>query len=262
MKTLDIKPGKGVHTTVNEEIFCVGNTRLFESAAMEKETLEWITQKEQEGKTTVLFGSDKQIFALFALSDKLKDSSCQAVGQLQAERIEVIMATGDNEMAAKAIARQAGIKEYYSSSLPEDKLLLIIKKQQAGKIVAMAGDGVNDRAALAQADVSIAMGKGSDVAIEAAAVTIISGDLRKIGTAIQLSRHTVATIRQNLFWAFVYNLAGIPIAAGILYPFTGFLLNPMIAGAAMAFSSVSVVINSLVLNARLASLTGLPAIDS
>jgi Cu2+-exporting ATPase len=188
------------------------------------------------------------MLALFALSDEIKESARQALEQWQVAGIEVIMATGDNEASAKEIARQVGIKSYIAQALPEDKLRFIQEKQQAGKIVAMVGDGINDSAALAQANVSIAMGKGSDIAIETASVTIVSGDLRKIDVAIQLSKNTMATIRQNLFWAFIYNLLGIPIAAGILYPVNGFLLNPMIAGAAMALSSVSVVLNSLRFN--------------
>ncbi len=155
------------------------------------------------------------------------------------------MLTGDNENTAKAIASQAGINHFKAETLPGEKAEFIKKLQSEGKIVAMAGDGINDSAALAQADVGIAMGKGSDIAIDVAEMTIISSDLNKIPQAIRLSKQTVTTIRQNLFWAFIYNVIGIPIAAGILYPFTGFLLNPMIAGAAMAMSSVSVVTNSL-----------------
>jgi Cu2+-exporting ATPase len=245
---LEVKPGKGVRATIAQEIFYVGNSRLFQSVPIDAECLEWIAGKEDESKTVVLFGSDARIFALFALADKIKDSARQAIEQWQAAGIDVIMATGDNNTTAKEIARQAGIKEYFSYSLPDDKLHLIERKQQAGKVVVMVGDGINDSAAMAQANVSIAMGKGSDITIEIASVTIISGDLRKINTAIQLSRNTVATIRQNLFWAFIYNLISIPVAAGILYPFNGFLLNPMFAGAAMALSSVSVVINSLRFN--------------
>jgi Cu2+-exporting ATPase len=245
---LEIVPGLGVQATIGKNTFYVGNFHLFQSIPKENEIIEWITEKENEGKTVVLFGSDQQLFALFALSDEIKESARQTVEQLQAMGIKVVMATGDSEGSAKTIARQAGIREYFASALPNDKLRLIKKEQQAGKVVAMIGDGINDSAALAQADVSIAMGKGNDMAIDVAAITIISDDLRKISTAIHLSKNTVATIRQNLFWAFIYNLIGIPIAAGILYPFNGFLLNPMIAGGAMALSSVSVVVNSLRFN--------------
>ena len=164
---------------------------------------------------------------------------------LNDQKIDVVMLTGDNEQTAKAVAARVGINNYRAQTLPADKASFIQDLHKQGKIVAMVGDGINDSHALAQADVSIAMGKGSDIAMDVAKMTIISADLLKIPQAIKLSRRTVKTIRQNLFWAFIYNLIGIPIAAGILYPFTGFLLNPMIAGAAMALSSVSVVSNSL-----------------
>ena len=159
--------------------------------------------------------------------------------------VEVHMLTGDAERPAEVIARQAGIKLFAAGTLPGEKAAYIKRLQEVGRTVAMVGDGINDSQALAQADVSIAMGKGSDIAIDVAKMTIISSDLRKIASAIRLSRRTVKTIRQNLFWAFIYNLIGIPLAAGILYPLNGFLLNPMLAGAAMALSSVSVVTNSL-----------------
>ena len=155
------------------------------------------------------------------------------------------MLTGDNEQTASAIASEAGIDSFRSEALPQAKHDFIKELQKQGKVVAMAGDGINDSQALAQADVSIAMGRGSDIAMEVARMTIISSDLMRIPQAIRLSKHTVATIKQNLFWAFIYNVIGIPIAAGILFPVSGFLLNPMIAGAAMALSSVSVVTNSL-----------------
>lgn len=159
--------------------------------------------------------------------------------------IEVYMLTGDNEATAKAISQQTGILHYISEMLPQDKSVFVSQLQSRGKIVAMVGDGINDSAALAQANVSIAMGKGSDIAMDVAKMTIISSDLNKIPAAIKLSKQTVSTIKQNLFWAFIYNIIGIPIAAGLLYPISGFLLDPMIAGAAMALSSVSVVSNSL-----------------
>ena len=167
------------------------------------------------------------------------------IDNLQKLGIEVYMLTGDNEHTASAIANQANIKNYVANTLPADKAEYAKKLQKQGKVVAMVGDGINDSHALAQADVGIAMGKGSDIAMDVAKMTIISSDLLKLPQAIELSRKTVRTIRQNLFWAFIYNIIGIPIAAGILYPLIGFLLNPMIAGAAMAFSSVSVVSNSL-----------------
>jgi Cu2+-exporting ATPase len=242
---LEILPGKGVKAIVGNEAFYVGNALLFDAAGNRDGVLKWTEEKEREGHTTVMFGTDRQIMAVFAVADRIKPSSQPSVEQLQAMGVETVMATGDSETAARMIARRAGIGEYLAQALPEDKLRLIKKKRQEGKTVAMVGDGINDSAALAQADVSIAMGKGSDIAIETAGVTIVSGDLRKIADAIRLSRDTVAAIRQNLFWAFIYNVIAIPVAAGALYPFTGFLLNPMAAGTAMALSSVSVVLNSL-----------------
>ena len=245
---VEILPGKGVKATIGDTDFYAGNTRLFTAAGNNDEVREWITAKEEESHTVVLFGTETQIMAMFAVSDEIKPFARQSIEQLQAAGIEIVMATGDSETAARTVARRAGIKEFIAQALPEDKLRLVKTKRQEGKTVAMVGDGINDSAALAQADVSIAMGKGSDIAVATAGVTIVSGDLRKIAAAIRLSRNTVATIRQNLFWAFIYNLIGIPLAAGALYPFTGFLLNPMIAGAAMALSSVSVVLNSLRFN--------------
>ena len=171
--------------------------------------------------------------------------SWEAIQKLKEQNVEVYMLTGDNEHTAKAVAQQVGISNYKAETMPADKAEFLKKLQSEGKTVAMVGDGINDSHALAEADVSIAMGKGSDIAMDVATITLITSDLNSIPKALKLSSNTVKGIRQNLFWAFIYNLIGIPIAAGILYPFTGFLLNPMIAGAAMAFSSVSVVLNSL-----------------
>jgi Cu2+-exporting ATPase len=200
---------------------------------------------EAEAKTVIYFADDKNVLAVLAIADQVKASSAQAVKELEAQGIEVYMVTGDSEPTAAAVARQTGIKNVKAAALPTDKATFIKTLQQQGKTVAMAGDGINDSQALAQADVSIAMGKGSDIAMDVARITLISGDLLQIPKALKLSRKTVQAIRQNLFWAFVYNVVSIPIAAGILYPVNGFLLNPMIAGAAMALSSVSVVTNSL-----------------
>ena len=199
----------------------------------------------KEANTVSYFTDAKQVLAVISIADKLKESSKKAVKQLQDMRIEVHMLTGDNESTARSIASEAGIDSYKAEALPQDKYDYIKQLQKQGKTVAMVGDGINDSQALAQADVSIAMGKGSDIAIDVAKMTIISSDLTRIAQAIKLSRYTVRTIKQNLFWAFIYNIIGIPVAAGVLFPFTGFLLNPMIAGAAMALSSVSVVSNSL-----------------
>ena len=177
--------------------------------------------------------------------DKIKETSTEAINALREMGVEVYMLTGDNETAAKSIAEKTGIKHYQAKVLPQDKARFILRMQAEGHKVGMVGDGINDSAALAQADLSIAMGKGSDIAMDTAMVTILSSDLTKVGEAIRLSQLTIRTIHQNLFWAFIYNVIAIPIAAGALYPVNGFLLNPMIGGAAMAFSSVSVVTNSL-----------------
>ena len=237
--------GSGIGTCLNGEYYYAGNNSLFDFLEIEQDILDWAQERESESKTVVLFGSRTKIIALIALADKIKPSSKTAIEQLHKMGIRVVMATGDNRTTAKEIAFQAGINEYISKALPKDKFDLIENMQRSGKVVAMAGDGINDSAAMAQADVGIAMGKGSDIAIEAASVTIISGDLNKIADSVRLSRKTTAVIRQNLFFAFIYNILAIPIAAGILYPITGFLLNPMIGGLAMALSSVSVVSNSL-----------------
>jgi Cu2+-exporting ATPase len=203
-----------------------------------------------EAKTVIYFSNETQALAVIAIADTIKETSKEAVRQLQNEGIEVYMLTGDNATTAKAISEETGIKNFKAEVLPEHKANFVKELQQQGKVVAMVGDGINDSTALAQADVSIAMGQGSDIAMDVAKMTIISSDLLKIPKAIRLSHYTVGTIRQNLFWAFIYNVIGIPIAAGILFPINGFLLNPMIAGAAMALSSVSVVSNSLRLKGR------------
>ncbi len=197
-------------------------------------------------QTVIWFADEEKVRALAGVTDRIKETSPQAVAELRRAGLEVYLLTGDNEATAREIARRAGIGRYRAGMLPQDKAAFIRQLQQdEGKIVAMAGDGINDSAALAQADLGIAMGNGSDIALDVAKMAIIPSDLTKIPEALRLSRLTVRTIRQNLFWAFIYNVVAIPVAAGVLYPVNGFLLNPMIAGAAMAFSSVSVVSNSL-----------------
>jgi Cu2+-exporting ATPase len=203
-----------------------------------------------EAKTVILFAEDHEAIAVIAISDNIKTTSRTAIKQFQEQGIEVYMLTGDNAKTAEAVAKKVGITNFRSEVLPGEKAEFIKELQSKGKIVAMVGDGINDSQALAQADVSIAMGKGSDIAIDVAKMTIISSDLSLIPKAIKLSKQTVSVIKQNLFWAFIYNVIGIPLAAGVLYPVNGFLLNPMIAGAAMALSSVSVVSNSLLLKLR------------
>ncbi|WP_280778461.1 heavy metal translocating P-type ATPase [Parabacteroides sp. PM5-20] len=239
--------GKGVKGRVNGQTFYVGNKRLLTEnhILIDKDLEKKAAEFTAASNTVIGFADTERVLALLAIADKIKESSVYAVYQLLHSGIEVYMLTGDTEAAAAKIASQAGICHYKAGVLPQEKAAFVQQLQAEGHTVAMVGDGINDSAALAQADLSIAMGKGSDIAIDVAKMTLISSDLNKIPEAIRLSKQTVATIRQNLFWAFIYNLIGIPLAAGILYPLNGFLLNPMIAGAAMALSSVSVVTNSL-----------------
>jgi len=239
--------GKGAKADYQGETYFAGNKKLLSennisiSEALQQQADEWA----KASKTVIWFSDSRQALAVVAIADQIKTTSAAAIREMQQTGIELYMLTGDNEATAKAIAAQTGIRHYKAEVLPQDKAGFVKELQQQGKTVAMVGDGINDSTALATADVSIAMGKGSDIAMDVAKMTIISSDLSKIPQAIKLSKQTVATIRQNLFWAFIYNLIGIPVAAGILYPVNGFLLNPMIAGAAMALSSVSVVSNSL-----------------
>ena len=244
--------GKGVKANYNNEIYWVGNAGLLteNNISFDKKLMEQTAEWAKQAKSVIWFADSKKALCVMAVTDKVKDTSAKAIKTLQGMGIDLYMLTGDNQTTAKAIARQIGILNFKAELLPQDKAEFIKKLQQKGKVVAMVGDGINDSTALATADVSIAMGKGSDIAMDAAKMTIISSDLTKIAQAIRLSKYTVAAIRQNLFWAFIYNIIGIPIAAGILFPINGFLLNPMIAGAAMALSSVSVVSNSLRLNLK------------
>lgn len=239
--------GKGVRALVEGTTLMAGNRKFMdESSVVIDPWLDAAANDLAERRNTVIWFADTvKCYGIAGIADKIRDNSREAVTMLRDLGITVYMITGDNEETARAIAAEAGIDHYHAGMLPHDKDNFVKELQRSGKTVAMAGDGINDSAALARADVSIAMGHGSDIAIDVAAMTIISADLRKIAAAIRLSRQTVRTIRQNLFWAFIYNIIGIPIAAGILYPVNGFLLNPMIAGAAMAMSSISVVSNSL-----------------
>lgn len=241
--------GKGAKATYENESYLVGNKRLLieNKIVIDDELLQQADEWAKQSKTIIWFSDSQKVLSVIAIADKIKETSVAAIQQLHEMGIELYMLTGDNEASAKAIAQQTGILNHKAEVLPQHKADFIKELQSKGKVVAMVGDGINDSTALATADVSIAMGKGSDIAMDVAKMTIISSDLTKIPQAIKLSKQTVVTIKQNLFWAFVYNLIGIPIAAGILYPVNGFLLNPMIAGAAMALSSVSVVSNSLLL---------------
>ncbi len=239
--------GRGVEATFEGQIFFAGSHKLIseKNIIIPNDLAATIDAFLKDAKTVIYFASNDSVLAIAAITDKIKQGSAQAINQLKKQGINIYMLTGDNVKTAAAIAKATGIEHYEADSLPSDKAAFVKKLQAEGKIVAMIGDGINDSQALAQADVSIAMGQGSDIAIDVAKITLISSDLQQVPKALMLSKLTVGTIRQNLFWAFIYNLIGIPIAAGLLYPLNGFLLNPMIAGAAMALSSVSVVSNSL-----------------
>ena len=247
MEEFESLTGLGVRGKINGTYYYAGNRRLLEThhLTVSPSLTEEAARLSQEAKTVIWLADSQQALGLVAIADRIKPTSREAVRQLQEMGISTYMLTGDNPETAQRIAAQCGITHFQSEVLPQQKAQFIKNLQKEGKIVAMVGDGINDSAALAQADLSIAMGKGSDIAMDVAKMTLISSDLNKITDAIRLSQATVRTIRENLFWAFIYNLIGIPVAAGILYPINGFLLNPMIAGAAMAMSSVSVVSNSL-----------------
>lgn len=239
--------GKGVAGIYDGKPFYAGNERLIREYKIKiSERLERATGLFREASKTVVYFSDSEnVLAVIAIADKIKATSRQAVEALQQKGIEVYMLTGDNRQTAEVVAREAGVKLFQAEMLPSEKSDFIKNLQQKGKVVAMVGDGINDAQALAQADISIAMGKGSDIAMDVAKMTLLTSDLNALPKAFNLSGAIVKGIRQNLFWAFIYNLIGIPLAAGILYPINGFLLDPMMAGAAMALSSVSVVLNSL-----------------
>lgn len=244
--------GKGVTATYDKKKYFVGNKKWIEENfividdELDKKSKEWTS----ECQTVIYFADEKQVLGILAISDKIKQTSIEAIQELHAMNIDLYMLTGDHTTTAQSIATKTGISHFRAEVLPQDKADFVKNLQSQGKIVAMVGDGINDSTALATADVSIAMGQGSDIAMSVAKMTLISSDLKKIPQAIRLSKYTVATIHQNLFWAFIYNLIGIPIAAGILYPINGFLLNPMLAGGAMALSSVSVVANSILLKKK------------
>jgi Cu2+-exporting ATPase/Cu+-exporting ATPase len=244
VQKFEIIKGKGLRGTINKKEYFAGNTKLisdlkitFDLKSIEAETL--------QGKTPVILATKDEIIAVIMIADAIKPEAIEAIKNLHKLGISLVMLTGDDKNTAEAIAKQVGIDRVVGEALPEDKLNTIKMLQAEGKIVAMAGDGVNDAPALAQADVGIAMGTGTDVAIETAGITLLGGDISKLVKAIKLSKITMRGIKQNLFWAFIYNIVGIPVAAGLLYPFFGILLNPIFAGLAMAFSSVSVVGNSL-----------------
>ncbi|WP_257999174.1 copper-translocating P-type ATPase [Fischerella thermalis] len=238
--------GSGVQGYVSNQWVQIGTQRWMRELGIDTSALQqhW-DRLEYLGKTVIWIAVNSKVQGIMGIADAVKPSSVNAIRTLQKMGLEVVMLTGDNRRTAEVIAREVGIKRVFAEVRPDQKAKTVEKIQSEGKIVAMVGDGINDAPALAQADVGIAIGTGTDVAIAASDITLISGDLQGIVTAIQLSRATIRNIRQNLFFAFIYNVAGIPIAAGILFPFFGWLLSPIIAGAAMAFSSVSVVTNAL-----------------
>lgn len=239
--------GKGVEGVVDGVKYWAGSHKILkdQNIPVTNALASKVLSLQEKAQTVIYLANATQVLAIVAIADQVKSGSAKAVAALKAQGIEVYMLTGDNQHTAASVALQAGIDHYKADVLPSDKADFVKELQSQGKVVAMVGDGINDSQALARADVSIAMGKGSDIAIDVASITLVSSDLQQVPKALKLSKQTVRTIRQNLFWAFIYNLIGIPIAAGLLYPFNGFLLNPMIAGAAMALSSVSVVSNSL-----------------
>jgi Cu+-exporting ATPase len=241
--------GRRIIKKVESKEVLLGNRALMDDNGVANRPFEnKIEELESEGKTVMLMAVDRKLAGLIAVADTLKEHAAEAIGQLHEIGIETAMITGDNRRTAEAIAQKVGIERVLAEVLPEDKAKEIRKLQAGGKVVAMVGDGINDAPALAQADIGIALGSGTDVAMETGDIVLVKDDLRDVVEAIRLSRYTIHKIKQNLFFAFFYNTAGIPIAAGVLFPLIGLLLNPIIAAAAMGSSSVSVVTNSLLMN--------------
>ena len=239
-------PGKGIIGEIANKEIAIGSEKLLKALHIDPVPISRTAAKwRKEGKTVIIMTVEGKVAALFGLEDPIKKSTHEAVKQLQKEGIDLVVLSGDNQTTAEAVAGKLGIEKVYANVMPQEKATIVKELQSKGEIVAMAGDGINDAPALAQADVGIAMGTGTDVAIESAGVTLIKGDLLGIVKVIRLSRATMKNIRQNLFFAFIYNSLGVPVAAGVLYPFFGILLSPVIAAAAMSFSSVSVIVNSL-----------------
>jgi Cu+-exporting ATPase len=246
IEAFETVPGQGVDALAPDGRILLGNRLLMETRGIDLGG--WVARSEAlaaEGKTVVYLAFAGRLLALIAVADVLKPEAPATIAALRALGLKVVMLTGDNRRTADAIARRAGIERVLAEVLPEDKVRQIVALRGEGRLVAMVGDGINDAPALAQADVGIAMGSGTDIAIEAADVTLMRGDLRGVVAAIELSRRTIRIVKENLVWAFGYNAVLIPVAAGLLYPIWGVLLSPILAGAAMAFSSVSVVTNSL-----------------
>ncbi len=250
--SFESRTGRGIVVTRGGKTYWAGSHRLLNDFGAKVSDLlkSMVEEYERSGKSLVYFGEESMLLAVIVISDKVKPTSIQAVKQMQAEGKYVVLLTGDGHLTAQNVAGEINANRFIAEALPDDKENVIKELQREGRVVAMVGDGINDSQALARADVSIAMGKGTDIAMDVAMVTLMTSDLLLLPKAFKLSRKTVRLIHQNLFWAFIYNLIGVPIAAGILFPMYGILLNPMIASAAMACSSVSVVLNSLSLNWR------------
>ena len=247
VKDFEAISGKGVIGTVSNKKVALGNKKLMEqvNSTVSEDLENRIIAEQKLGKTVSYISVDGIVVGFVSISDKIKATSADAIKELMRQGVEVIMLTGDNENTAKAVADELHLTRFIANCLPADKLGAIKRLQAEGKIVAMAGDGINDAPALAQADIGIAMGTGTDVAIESAKITLVKGDLQGIVKAKNLSQAVMRNIKQNLFFAFIYNVLGISVASGVLYPVFGLLLSPMIAAAAMSFSSVSVIANSL-----------------
>ena len=238
--------GKGVKARIDGALVALGNQKLMQDAGVQVEPLlKGAEALRADGQTVMFVAVDGKAAGLIGVADPIKETTAEAIRQLHEDKIRVVMLTGDSRTTAEAVARKLGIDEIIAEVLPEDKSKKVKQLQEQGHFVAMAGDGINDAPALAQAQVGIAMGTGTDVAMQSAGITLVKGDLRGIVRARLLSRATMSNIKENLFFAFIYNALGIPIAAGVLYPFFGLLLSPMIAAAAMSFSSVSVILNAL-----------------
>jgi Cu+-exporting ATPase len=239
-------PGAGVEGYINGHLVRLGNEGLFRSVNLDADSVGVEAQKRREaGDTVMLVSQGDQVLGLISVADRIKDSTREAIASLKAEGIRLVMLTGDNHVTAATVAGELGIDEVHAEIRPEQKHEQVKRLQAEGRIVAMAGDGINDAPALAQAHIGIAMGNGTDIAMQSAGVVLVKGDLRGIARAVRLSRATMKNIRQNLFFAFIYNFVGVPLAAGLLYPFFGIVLSPMIASLAMSLSSVSVISNAL-----------------
>jgi Cu+-exporting ATPase len=238
--------GHGLNASIDGQAVLVGNRGFLEAQNIDcNPAIDFVDTAQNQGATVVYVAVDSSLVGVLAIADTVKEHAADAIASLKRRGLRVVMLTGDSLQTAHAMAAQLGVDEVFAEIRPADKAAHVAALQRSGSVVAMVGDGINDAPALAQADIGIALGTGTDAAMETADITLMKGDIRTVVTAIDLSQATLRTIRQNLFWAFIYNVIGIPVAAGALYPFNGMLLDPMIASAAMAMSSVSVVTNSL-----------------